>query len=151
MIMSQKFRTNTCAVLNKCEILVLLKLNRNDISFIININSSRLYYFIHKIFEAAEVPSGALVISRSWFEDTLIEKISTWAEASFQSAKPLRKTQTLQLIDIEQYTSLYAELKRKYGPYFVEVSQLLSQFNPFIPVDYAISNKIHFFHLHKIF
>ena len=30
-IMNQKFRRNTCTVLNTCEILVLLKLNRNDI------------------------------------------------------------------------------------------------------------------------
>ena len=60
--------------------------------------------------------------------ESLVTKLKTWAEASFQSDIPLRKCQSLSLVHVEEYTQLYTELKNKYGPHFVEVKLYLVLF-----------------------
>jgi len=72
------------------------------------------------------VSSESLVASRDWLADTLVKKLASWSDAAFHSDDGLRKQQSLSLLDIETYTAVYNKLKKKYGPYFVEVCSLVS-------------------------
>lgn len=85
-----------------------------------NARNLRLEYYTHNDFND-DTSQSALVVSTSWLEETLITKLKTWAESSFSSDTPLRKGQSLALVNIEEYTHLYAELKQKYGPYFIQI------------------------------
>ena len=62
-----------------------------------------------------------LIASKSWLENVLASKMVAWSEAASCSDEGLRKQQSLSCVNIESYNKLYNELKKKYGPYFVEV------------------------------
>ncbi|XP_065663837.1 probable tRNA (uracil-O(2)-)-methyltransferase isoform X3 [Hydra vulgaris] len=65
--------------------------------------------------------SKVMLTSTDWLSFHLLPKIKAWSFAANQSSMPLRKTQSLSLIDVEEYTKLYNELKNKYAPYFVQI------------------------------
>lgn len=64
---------------------------------------------------------NCLIASHQWLETVLASKLIAWSGAASQSDKGLRKEQSLSCVNIETYNEVYHQLKKKYGPYFVEV------------------------------
>jgi len=53
----------------------------------------------------------------TWIENQLLKKLARWSEQSSLRTE----TTSLKLVDVEEYSRLYSELKNKYGLHFAKV------------------------------
>lgn len=81
----------------------------------------RLHYYTQKASQNTDESSNYLLISDKWLENILVKKLKTWSEVSYETGTSLRRSQSLSLVNVEEFTKLYLKLKSKYASYFIEV------------------------------
>jgi len=81
----------------------------------------KLHYYTQKASQNTDEILNYLLISDKWLESILVKKLKTWSEVSYQTGTSLRRSQSLSLVNVEEFTKLYLKLKNKYASYFIEI------------------------------
>ena len=83
----------------------------------------RFELLVTDAFQSGSIPSGTLCANLEWLKETLLPKLKSWAETfqieGIQSNE--EKLHSLSLVDIEEYTRVYNEMKTKYAQPLIEV------------------------------
>ena len=74
-------------------------------------------------FHSGIIPSGTLCANLHWLKDTLLPKLKAWAETI--KLEDINVTQekihSLALVDVEEYATVYNEMKSKYAESLIKV------------------------------
>ena len=85
--------------------------------------SFRIELLVADSFHSGIIPSGTLCASLDWLKATLLPKLKLWAETFKTEDVNLaqEKLHSLALVDIEEYTKIYNEMKSKYAEPLIKV------------------------------
>ena len=74
-------------------------------------------------FHSGELLSGTLCANLDWLKETLVPKLKAWAEKFKVEDVNLvqERSHSLALVDIEEYTKIYNEMKLKYAESLIKV------------------------------
>ena len=85
--------------------------------------SYRIELLVTNSFHSGTIPSGTLCANLNWLKETLLPKLKTWAETI--KLEDINATQekihSLALVDVEEYTMVYNEMKSKYAESLIKV------------------------------
>ena len=82
-------------------------------------------------------PVGVVHPKRVWLQSVLLPKICHWAESPLTTP-----TSNNEVISMKRYTSLYKELKEKYGPPLVKVFKVIYLFIKVVVVRFGLRQLI---------
>ena len=84
----------------------------------------RFDLLVSDAFQSCKIESGTLCANLEWLKETLLPKLKAWSETfmlkDVDAAK--EKLHSLSLVDVEEYTKVYNDMKAKYAKYLIDVS-----------------------------
>jgi len=102
----------------------------------------RIELLVTDSFHSGELLSGTLCANLEWLKETLVPKLKAWAEKFKVEDVNLsqEKSHSLALVDIEEYTKIYNEMKLKYAESLIKSWEENTDPQKFVFEDIAIAS-----------